>query len=314
MKGLGYKSIGTASVICRFTSEPFMTQPVQFFVFEKLQCEVLFGREFLRATQTLDIYQHRLRSIESTITASAAVRSISHVGECLKCWLDGIPVRSLPDTGANVNLISSEFAEILDYHNGPGGKTIQVGEQVWIEFADCSTARIEGTIQLTVSFCPPKETNGVLKLIESSGSSANKTPARGIKALQSNINIIEPFHIIKDLSYDVILGETILTTVDAYNQHSSGFSTPEKRKEGCIAIARKKKPGEGTQHPKTLRNPEQKFRDKFSLEYDRYQREKESHEDERLHGRISDKEAQIKCSQTDQNHLEWLRMHREPLE
>jgi hypothetical protein len=73
------KATGVASITCQFPSPPTMAQPVKFFVFDRLQCDVLLGQPFLRATQTLDLYQHRLRHIEGASDVPLAVRSVGQV-------------------------------------------------------------------------------------------------------------------------------------------------------------------------------------------------------------------------------------------
>jgi hypothetical protein len=105
VRGRFLKSVGFAQLMCQFPTSPSMDQQVEFFVFEKLQCQVLFGRQFLRSTHTLDLYQHRLRVADSFPSVPLAVRSVGQVEERVHCWLDGEPVSLLADTGSDFNLI-----------------------------------------------------------------------------------------------------------------------------------------------------------------------------------------------------------------
>jgi hypothetical protein len=305
------KATGVASIICQFPSPPTMAQPVKFFVFDRLQCDVLLGRPFLRTTQTLDLYQHRLRHIEGASDVPLAVRSIGQVEEGVQCWLDGEPVWALPDTGADVNLISSTFAGVLGYGDGKE-KPIDCENRFHLEFADGSTVTTEGIIQLSVSFFSPKESNStVYELVESSNKEATADEKTDI---QRNSQIRETFHVLAMLRYKVILGETLLATVDVYNQHTTKFGPLLGRECAGIAIFRRKKTGEGKTGSTLPLSPEQKFMDEFSLEHDHHLKKKEDIEEKQRRGSISDEQAQVKILQADQEHLQWLRTFRELLD
>jgi len=305
------KATGVASIICQFPSPPTMAQPVKFFVFDRLQCDVLLGRPFLRATQTLDLYQHRLRHIEGASDVPLAVRSIGQVEEGVQCWLDGEPVWALPDTGADVNLISSTFARALGYGDGKG-KPIDCENRFDLEFADGSTVTTEGIIQLSVSFFSPKESNStVYELVESFNKEATADEKTDI---QRNSQIRETFHVLAGLRYEAILGETLLATVDVYSQHTTKFGPLLGRECAGIAIFRRKKTGEGKTGSTLPLSPEQKFMDEFSLEHDRHLKEKEDIEERQRRGSISDEQTQVNILQADQEHFQWLRTFRELLD
>jgi hypothetical protein len=304
------KATGVASIICQFPSPPTMAQQVEFFVFDRLQCDVLLGQPFLRATQTLDLYQHRLRHIEGASNVPLAVRSVGQVEEGVQCWLDGEPVWSLPDTGADVNLISLTFARALGYGDGKG-KPIDCENRFDLEFADGSTVTTEGKIQLSVSFSPREGNSTVYELVESFNKEA---PADKKTDIQRNSQIRETFHVLAGLRYKAILGETLLATVDVYNQHTTKFGPLLGQECAGIAIFRRKKTGEGKTGSTLPLSPEQKFMDEFSLEHDRHLKEKEDIEERQRRGSISDEQAQVKILQADQEHLQWLRTFRELLD
>jgi hypothetical protein len=288
-----------------------MAQPVKFFVFDKLQCNVLLGRPFLRATQTLDLYQHRLRHIDGAPAVLSALRSVGQVKERVQCWLDGEPVWTLPDTGADINLISSTFARELGYNEGKG-KPIDYGNRIDVELADGSTIATEGTIQLSASFFPPKESNSIVyELVESSNK---KTTTHGKTEIQRDSQILETFHVLTELTHKAILGETLLTTVDAYNQHTTKFGLLWGPELACVAIFRRKKAGEGKTSPVLPLTPEQKFMDELSLEHDRHLQEKENIEERQRRGSISDDQARVMIFQADRDHLQWFKKRRELLE
>ena len=118
---------------------------------------MIVGRNFLRTTQTLDLYQSRLKIAEIGRTESPAIKSVGNVREQIKCWIDGTMHWSFPDTGADLNLISTDIAKRLGYMSNSGEKEINLAKRYWIDFADCSSVRTEGSVQLFFSFHPPTE-------------------------------------------------------------------------------------------------------------------------------------------------------------
>lgn len=114
-------------------------------------------RRVLRDTGTLNSYSFRLQDVK--VMAKQAreenVKSVGEMTEYMSCWLDGKPVKSLPDTGAGVNLISSGFTRILGYDRAVGRKPIDNDNYALIEAADCSAVVPIGIIKVEVSFCEP---------------------------------------------------------------------------------------------------------------------------------------------------------------
>ena len=289
-----------------------MARRVKFFVFDKLQCNIILGRPFLRATQTLDLYQHRLRHIEGASDVPLAVRSVGQVKERMQCWLDGKAVWTLPDTGADVNLISPTFARALGYGDKKGKPIYRANRhRIDLEMVNGSTVTTEGAIQLSVSFSPRESNSTIYELVE---FSEQKTTTDEKTEIQGNCQIQETFYVLAELNYEVILGETLLATVDAYNQHTTKFRLLWGRGRAGVAIFRRKKAGEGKTGSTPPLTPEQKFFDEFSLEYDRHRKEKENIEERQRQGYISDEQAQVRILQADQERLQWLTKFRELLE
>ncbi|KAE9376061.1 hypothetical protein N431DRAFT_334812 [Stipitochalara longipes BDJ] len=312
VRGRFLRSVGFAQLICRFPTLPSMDQQVEFFVFKKLQCQVLFGRQFLRSTHTLDLYQHRLRVADSFPSAPLAVRSVGQVEERVHCWLDGEPVSSLADTGSDFNLISLNLAHSLGSRTKSEGKIINYGDEIAIEFADCSTVMTDGSIQLTVSFCAPEtSSSAVYKLVAPSRGGGS---THGEELVHQRSKIIDTFYIVEHLDYDAILGETLLATVDIYNRHQARFHASVVTERSCISIARKKRAKEGKTSLRLPLTQQQKFMDDFDLEYDRHSIEKDDIEKEMRQGLISEEQAKIKIYHADQYHLQWLHSNREHLD
>jgi hypothetical protein len=329
IKGRELQSVGTAMIECRFPFEPFMAQVVKFFVFDKFVRDVVLGRSFLRATRTLDIYQDRLLELDVVPADTAVVRSLGPVIEYVQCWLDGTPLWSLPDTGSEINLISSDYAEKLGYNPDIDQWHINDEERMLVQFADCSTIMTNGTTNLELSFCAPYLSNSLARqLINPScaptikGQTPNAqtsaqsgiAPDRKIEAISPTTRIIETFHVVDNLQYDVILGETLLAIVDAYNQHNDNFRVRESRPTSLIAVGRKKKTGEGSGKKRAALTEEQQFNNDFSNECDRCEKETQEIEDGQLCGMIPEEMVSVRKDQVRQTHLTWLREHRELLE
>jgi hypothetical protein len=124
VKGMNISSFATAFICCNFPSEASLGE-FEFFVFKKLKCDILIGRAFLRGTGTLDKHQHRLKDLETRAQSIPVINSTGQTGENLNCWFDGVPRNAIPDTGADRNLLSLQFAKTLGYRSGRGPKQIQ---------------------------------------------------------------------------------------------------------------------------------------------------------------------------------------------
>jgi hypothetical protein len=91
VNGHSIGSIGVVLANCRFPRAPFMPQMCKFFVFKKLICEVILGRQFLRDTRMLDNHQERFEDINRGLGDTAIVRSVGTVREHVHCWLNETP-------------------------------------------------------------------------------------------------------------------------------------------------------------------------------------------------------------------------------
>jgi len=154
---------------------------------------------------------------------------------------------AIPDTGSENNVISSEFANTLGYCK-PDWESVSTDKSYSLEikFVDCSVATTSGLINLLLSlFDPGYRASPVYQLVPSSTDNSGRTlPAgNGIPGLRAIIS--GSFYIIHGLRYDVILGQTILNTVDVYNQHEAKiFATPQNRLSAIRSLLHKKRKGE----------------------------------------------------------------------
>ncbi|KAH6666046.1 hypothetical protein B0J14DRAFT_605193 [Halenospora varia] len=311
IKGKRIWSIGDIQLACSFPVEPYMRQTCKFYVFDSFVCDVIVGRKFLRKTGTLDLHQDRLQQIGYLTGNRAAVRSIGCSKEHMWCYLDGKIFSAVPDTGAEINLISWECAQGLGYSDEQGGKTINKEDiPTELYLADKSSAVVLGTVDLTVSFSTPSTiSTTVHKLVDATAL----TPSQAVEAITKRLAhtgfICDTFYVVKDLRDDAILGESLLATLDAYNRHKTNFLISGTDKSSIAPFWVKKK-GEGKSRPGFSLTEREQFRDSFNLECDRYDREKERIEDLRRRLKIDNERADREHSEAIQQHVLWVRQNR----
>lgn len=270
LKGRALKSVGITWIECMFEEAPIMRQKVMFCVFERILGNVILGRKFLRTTQTLNVYKKRLYDLEYRQESPVHVRSVGAPGEHLECWLDGIRLSSFPDTGAQVNLMSKAFAVTIGWrHNLPGWGQIRSDESIFITFADGSVRQTCGTINVTVAFREPNTCSGPVHIFNNRNTTLVKLATGTFKP---GSTIREEFHVLKDLQFDAILGETLLTSVDAYVQYATNFSLARRTDTASwIAPFRIGKRGEGNRKLKVALTEKQVLDDEYQTEQSRYQ-------------------------------------------
>ena len=69
---------------------------------------------------------------------------------------------SVPDTGANVNLMSLAFAITLGYDGSQKSKPFDTNDSILVTWIDSSTSRVMGSVKAVISFCDPSLSTPVL--------------------------------------------------------------------------------------------------------------------------------------------------------
>jgi hypothetical protein len=190
--GQSVESIGRTSIPWHFPDEEDRGNTCEFFVFEQLITPIIMGRAFLRITNTLDKYKHRLQDrISESLPKIPIIRWSGISQENLPCYLDDTLTDSSPDTGAEVNVISKDFAlQITPFID----RTV-AGQ---VQFANGMLHSTLGRIQVKVTF--------------------DHAPEFYIQA---------KFEVIENLRVDVILGDDILFEADVYTQYAHLFRHTE---------------------------------------------------------------------------------------
>ncbi|PVH74914.1 hypothetical protein DL98DRAFT_575372 [Cadophora sp. DSE1049] len=302
-------STGRTKMRCRFPEPPCTDRCVEFFVFHQLITDVIVGAEFLTSTCTLTTYRLRLRHISGLETLQRVAPVIQSVGipaSSVSCWVDGIPILSLPDTGADLNLISRTFAasrakdvknssaELLDHLN-----------ITTIQFADCSTTTTRGSLRLTVSFEEPSKcSESARRLVEPSSA---YLPRTDLPPVPRNTKVAEIFHIVDNLDHDVILCETLLSTLDAFNRYEMNFVSSRRSTFNCISVGKAKKGKErGTASQMgPLPDTAARFTNDYNNASDSYEKESSKIDESFLYGAIPDEQVPARRARAYQVFLDW---------
>jgi len=111
-------TIGSVKVVWEFQDEPDRTYTIYFDVASKFFRDILLGKSFLQETKSLNECSYRLVPTQPHPPASNTL-SINNIGEShqtlpmvagLPGQSLGLPVKSLPDTGSEGDVMSLEFA------------------------------------------------------------------------------------------------------------------------------------------------------------------------------------------------------------
>jgi hypothetical protein len=219
------KPSGRVSINCEFPEEPASCVVEEFFVIENFVHSVVMGRTFLRKTRTIDKFRNRLKDKLLQIHEIPVVASLGVQDERLRFWLDGQELMSTPDTGSEINVMSLSFAKQRAF-------VVKEDPIHQVRFADSSLQDIEGVVSVPVSFgngAPPKL---LLKLVDPDLRNYSPTIVRTGNAMNeidrpidygSTASILADFHILAGLKVDIIFGEDLLATVNAFVRHSTDF-------------------------------------------------------------------------------------------
>ena len=301
-------SIGVTTLKCSFPAQRSSKLPTEFLVFPRLACKVIFGNGFLTSTKTLSKHRYRLKDVEAAHT-TPVIRSVGSTGlTTVECWLDEIPIHSLPDTGADLNLISANLAASIAARRVNQSTEINDSEVTTIEFADCSTVTTRGTIRLTISFHEPTKCLNSTHELVTTALAASSHPERG--QVPRNSRIMETFHIVEGLEQQVILCETLLATIDAFNQHRRNFALPTARDTfKCIAVGKEKKGKERKSKVQIgpLEDTAARLADDYNIASDIYQKAIDGVDEQLLYGQIGQEQGFALKDQAKQVFFTWAR-------
>jgi hypothetical protein len=309
--------LGQATLTVTFLEEPRSVQRCTFWVFSALVCSVLVGRQFLEETRTLIEHASRLKPFNSEQNRNPLFRSIGHPQEYIQCWLNAHPLKSLADTGAEVNLISASFLRTLT-RDGHVDTTIDYDDRTEITFADGSRVQVAGRVDLTIRFSKPTQTRPLIYKLQNNTKQSPKL-ANAVLRMSKDTVIVESFYVVNHLKHKVVLGETLLATVDAYNVLRESFSQSKKRKSSQIAVIRKCKKGErrimasATRATVVVQTDQEQFNEKFSVEIDRHAALLETINYKFKQQVIAEDQYRKELEDADKEHKSWAQANRDLL-
>ena len=197
------RSVGTAYLPWRFANEPRVFN-ILFSVLPECIHDVIIGRKSLNFTQTLTKFAHRIKTKLLPFRPRLGVRLLGSQRQRVRGSLDGERVAAVPDTGSDVMLVSTAYAKQRGFKIS-GQKDCRSE----LEFADGSRAF----------------TRGLVKDVDWSFD-------------DSNASYQCDFHVLDNLSVDVVLSNDFLFGVKAFQKYdSSFFDEDDVSAEGYIELS-----------------------------------------------------------------------------
>jgi hypothetical protein len=142
------------------------------------------GHAFLKTTETLTRFKHRLVDLPATVGRAFRICAVDSTENQVSCSLNGRTVIAHADTGAELALASEKFAEASTLPRYSACEKIML--------ADGSIDYTDGVLEGSLTF-------------------------DGIESHKVQL------HILKNLQFDVLLDEDILDQFDVFRRHSDNF-------------------------------------------------------------------------------------------
>ena len=212
--GRTIQAIGEIGISWQFERDSYSSYNIVLQVLPNSIFDVMIGAEFLYETNTMAGNNHRLCRIPKPDRAMLA-RNISFCGSPRR-YLNGVlhaaesePKRcfALPDSGAEANILSYEFAKRMGWLTD---LVPRLESDRLLLFADGSTARSEGQLHLEWTFC------------------------YGWRIAFLNAEHYLTFDVLSGCPVDAILGEDFLDETDAFTNHAEAFIDDFKKRTSGI--------------------------------------------------------------------------------
>jgi hypothetical protein len=182
--------LGTVTLPFSFKNEE-MIHHLTFNVMREAVHDVIIGSPFLKLTKTYTRYKHRLQQMLREVRLPRLRFLGSH--QYVRGWVDGAYVDAVPDTGADVPVMSLAFAEQHGFIVDTNAK-----HRILLQFADGSTATTLGIVRdMNWSF--------------------------GSSEVQHHIDV----YVLEELQTDLILDNNFLYDTNAFVVHERDFWTAD---------------------------------------------------------------------------------------
>jgi hypothetical protein len=181
--------VGTATLPFSFAGET-KKHVLTFHVLRNSVHDIVLGSPFLRATETFTRFAHRVgRKVRESVSRGAHRICLLGSEQYVNGLAGGVRVDAVPDTGADVSVMSAEFAKANGFEVDDDEQ-----HQILLEFADGSTARAQGV---------------VMDVAWESGADEQKRPT--------------DVYFLSSLPVDLVLGFGFLCQTEAFQEHWHNF-------------------------------------------------------------------------------------------
>ena len=185
--GGSFRAIGEAVLDIWFPNNPSQVwSQCRFVVVEKLAAAVIIGDPFLRLTETLTKFRYRLKKVSNPFKKIWRVCLVDTPCRKIGCSIGSVPVMTSADTGSDVDLISMDYARSRGWrvHEMPEGNGC-------VTLADGTVKKVSGYVEVPLSI--------------------------GTSTYSITLYVLE------GLVCDVLLGDSTLEEIDAFNRHEDCF-------------------------------------------------------------------------------------------
>lgn len=247
-------AICQVTIHCRLTQASLVAQfypNCVFHVFSELASGVMaiIGRAFLDAAQILTTRSYLLRERVDHLQYIPRCMSIGPFkssGLRLPVYLDSKLITAFPDTGSEIDLISRACALLHRFDI----QKLQVTDKSVVQFADGQIDTLSGKVRVKFdTFTEPVLSTRSTLSTKRDEPAPLLTPSRK-KRKTSGTTYLDvassappdhhrTFYVLDSLPYDVVLSQSLLHSIDAFNLHASGFTTvtpEENKKEICTVF------------------------------------------------------------------------------
>ena len=245
-------AIGQIELPCWFADKPDQQQSVIFMVFDRLAdgVQAILGAPFLNVNQIFTHFFHLLMPRKRLDIAIPRILRLNCSRLQMKIHLDEELVLAYPDTGSELDLVSTEYARrrnliIMD---------LNPNDENCAQLADGKIIHLDGKVLLTVAMpnMVPGARDEAIAADERDRYDRIK-PEDAISTLLETLTITETprailpvnaettadelsqhriFYVFRDLGSDVLLSQSILHSVDAFKSYSNAFVGPETLSDG----------------------------------------------------------------------------------
>jgi hypothetical protein len=234
---------GSVTLRCSFAQGASGTLVRKFLVFDCLLpgIDVLLGRPFLTFTKTLTEYSNRLKEIANLDTLPRMM-NMSLAGQGLRCYLDSVLTIAIADTGSDANLMRTDYAKQRKWDIKP----VPVSKR-YVLLPGNRIAQLSGRVRVrldSVSKTSAASSSRATPAISANNRTITRPNAASVTTHDSSLQglstgLVVDFYLLDKLIVDVLLGQLLLDTLDAFNAHTEGFvefDVPEAKSSNLLGI------------------------------------------------------------------------------